>query len=124
MSNKILIAYATQTGSTVGVAEAIGKTLAEKGADVDVRPIGEVTDLTPYRAIVVGSAIHDKKWLPEAMKFVRDNQAALSEKPFAAFLVCMTLTVKNQSYHGVVKEWPNPFAAWSSQSVKVISLQS
>ena len=34
MSNKILVTYASRTGSTAGVAEAIGKTLAESGAQV------------------------------------------------------------------------------------------
>ncbi|MBZ0316251.1 MAG: flavodoxin domain-containing protein [Anaerolineae bacterium] len=108
MPSKILVAYATCTGSTVGVAEAIAKTLAESGAAVDIRPIQDVTDLTPYHAVVLGSAIQDKKWLPEAMQFVRKNQAALSQKPFAAFLVCMTLAMKNQNYHGVVTEWLQP----------------
>ncbi len=108
MSDKILIAYATRTGSTQGIAEAIGKTLAEKGADVDVRPVQEITDLTPYRAVVVGSAIQDKKWLPEAMQFVQQHQAALSQKPFAAFLVCMTLAMKNKTYHKFVTEWLEP----------------
>ena len=36
MSNRILVAYASQTGSTAGVAEAIGKTLAEDGGQVEV----------------------------------------------------------------------------------------
>jgi menaquinone-dependent protoporphyrinogen oxidase len=95
MSNKILVTYATCTGSTVGVAEAIGATLSEGGLTVDVLPMKEVKDLTPYRAVVAGSAIQSKQWLPEAVDFVRANRAELSRKPFAAFLVCMTLAMKN-----------------------------
>ena len=38
MSNKILVAYASRGGSTAGVAETIGKTLVESGAEVEVRP--------------------------------------------------------------------------------------
>ncbi len=56
MSNKILVTYATCTGFTVGVAEAIGKTLAENGAQVDILPMREVKDLSPYHAVVAGSA--------------------------------------------------------------------
>ena len=93
MSNKILVAYASAAGSTAGVAEAIGKTLVESGAQVEVRPMKDVNDLAPYQAVVAGSAIRDGKWLPEAIQFVQNHQAALARKPFAAFLVCMTLAM-------------------------------
>src|SRR5690349_8630590 len=87
----ILVTYASRAGATAGVAQAIGQTLAESGTPVDVRPMDEVTDLSPYRAVVAGSAIQDRQWLPEALQFVRTNQATLARRPFAAFLVCMTL---------------------------------
>ncbi|CAG0993663.1 menaquinone-dependent protoporphyrinogen oxidase [Anaerolineales bacterium] len=109
MSDKILVTYATCTGSTVGVAEAIGKTLSEGGLTVDVLPMNEVKDLIPYRAVVAGSAIQNKQWLPEAVDFVRANRAELSRKPFAAFLVCMTLAMKNgESYRPFVTEFLAP----------------
>jgi menaquinone-dependent protoporphyrinogen oxidase len=109
MSNKILVTYATCTGSTVGVAEAIGKTLSEGGLTVDVLPMREVKDLTQYRAVVAGSAIQGKQWLPEAVDFVRANRAELSRKPFAAFLVCMTLAMKNgENYRPFVAEFLAP----------------
>jgi menaquinone-dependent protoporphyrinogen oxidase len=112
MSNKILVTYATCTGSTVGVAEAIGATLSERGLTVDVLPMKEVKDLTPYRAVVAGSAIQGKQWLPEAVDFVRANRAELSRKPFAAFLVCMTLAMKNgENYRPVVAEFLAPVRA-------------
>jgi menaquinone-dependent protoporphyrinogen oxidase len=108
MSDKILVAYASRTGSTVGVAEAIGQTLAEGGIQVDVRPMQDVTDLTPYRAVVAGSAIQDNQWLPEAVQFVRTHQEALARVPFAAFLVCMTLAMKNTGYRDQVAECLSP----------------
>jgi len=112
MSNKILVTYATCTGSTVGVAEAIGKTLADGGAQVDVLPMQKVTDLSPYRAVVAGSAIQGKRWLPEAMQFVQAHQAELSRKPFAAFLVCMTLAMRNgENYRPHVAEFLAPVRA-------------
>lgn len=112
MANKILVTYASRLGSTTGVAEAISHTLIESGAEVDIRPMEEVTDLTPYRAVVAGSAIRGKQWLPEAMRFMQVHQATLRQKPFAVFLVCMTLAMKNgQAYRPAVVEWLAPVEA-------------
>jgi menaquinone-dependent protoporphyrinogen oxidase len=111
VSNKILVAYASRAGSTAGVAEAIGKTLAENGLEVEVRPMQDVTDLTPYRAVVAGSAIQGGRWLPEAMQFMQTHRAALARKPFAAFMVCMTMSMKNEQYRQGVKEWLEPVRA-------------
>jgi menaquinone-dependent protoporphyrinogen oxidase len=118
MSDKILVTYATCTGSTVGVAEAIGKTLAEGGTLVDVLPMSLVNDLTPYRAVVAGSAIQNKQWLPDAIQFIRTYQAELAGKPFAAFLVCMTLAMRNgEKYCPSVAEFMAPVRT----SVKPVS---
>lgn len=112
MSNRILVTYATCTGSTRGVAEAIGKTLSEGGAVVDVLPMRDVKDLAPYRAVVVGSAIQGKLWLPEAMQFVQSHRLELARKPFAAFLVCMTLAMRNgESYRHFVVDFLAPVRA-------------
>jgi menaquinone-dependent protoporphyrinogen oxidase len=112
MEQRILVTYATCTGFTPGVAEAIGKILVEGGNQVDVLPMQAVKDLTPYRAVVAGSAIQNKQWLPEAMQFVRAHQVELARKPLAAFLVCMTLAMRNgESYRPVVAEFLAPVRA-------------
>jgi menaquinone-dependent protoporphyrinogen oxidase len=111
MSNKILVTYASRSGSTAGVAKAIGQTLAESGIAVEVRPMQDVKDLTPYRAVVAGSAIQGGQWLPEAMQFMRTHQAALTRKPFAAFLVCMTLAMPKGDYRKHVATWLEPVRA-------------
>jgi menaquinone-dependent protoporphyrinogen oxidase len=109
MNQKILVTYASRTGWAVGVAEAIGKMLTENGASVDVLPMRDVKDLSAYDAVVAGSAIRGKAWLPEAVQFIRVHQNGLKRKPFAAFLVCMTLAMPNgETYRPHVSTWLNP----------------
>ena len=109
MNNRILVTYASRAGSTAGVAEAIGKSLLEGGAQVDVLPMNNVTDLAPYRAVVAGSAIRGQQWLPEAMQFMGTHQAELASKPFAAFMVCITLSMPNSGqYLQGLKGWMRP----------------
>jgi menaquinone-dependent protoporphyrinogen oxidase len=109
MNDKILVTYASRAGSTAGVAEEIGKTLVGKGLHVDVLPMQEVKDLTPYSAMVAGSAIRGQKWLPEAMQFLSEHRSELSQKPFASFMVCITLSMANASqYREGLKSWMSP----------------
>lgn len=110
MANKVLITYASRAGSTAGVAEFIGKTLTESGLDVDVLPMQDVRDLTPYQAVVAGSAIQRQKWLPEAMRFVQKHKEALARRPVATFMVCMTLAMKNEQWReqAGVEAWLEP----------------
>jgi menaquinone-dependent protoporphyrinogen oxidase len=112
MTNKILITYASRSGTTAEIAEAIGKRLTDGGAQVEVLPMQDVEDLSMYRAVVAGSAIRSSKWLPEAMQFVRTHRSELSKKPFATFTVCITLAMSNSDqYRKVVADWIKPVRA-------------
>jgi menaquinone-dependent protoporphyrinogen oxidase len=99
MKSKLLIAYGSRCGSTGGVAEAIGQVLCEAGVAVDVRLVKNGNDLSPYQAVIVGSAIRMGKWLPEVVEFVKTHQDTLSRVPVAYFTVCLTMkddTVENR----------------------------
>lgn len=109
MNRKILVTYASRAGSTAGVAEAIGKTLAVAGMQVEVLPTQDVKDLTAYQAVIAGSAIRGSKWLPEAIQFLQVHQAELKQMPFAAFMVCITLAMPGtEKYRQGVREWMSP----------------
>lgn len=109
MTGKILVTYATRLGSTAGVAQGIGRTLNRKGLAVDVLPVQDVSDLSAYTAVVAGSAIQNRQWLPEAVEFVRENRVPLSKKPFAIFAVCMTLAMRSgDQYRQDISGWLAP----------------
>ncbi len=108
MKDKILVAYASKCGSTGQVAKTIGQTLANAGATVDVRPLNKVSDLSAYRAVVLGSAIRRGQWLPEAVKFVEAHQQVLSRVPIAYFTVCMTLSQDTEENRRKVAAYLEP----------------
>jgi menaquinone-dependent protoporphyrinogen oxidase len=88
---RVLVAYASMHGSTGEVAQAIGKTICGHGAAADIRLIKNVNTITPYDAVIVGSAVRSDKWLSDAIRFVEINRKALSRVPVAYFLTCLTL---------------------------------
>lgn len=81
----ILVAYATKYGSTQGVAERIAETLKADGREVDLKPAGEVRDVSGYEAVVIGSAAYMGSWLKEAADLVRRNRETLATKPVWLF---------------------------------------
>jgi uncharacterized protein YjbI with pentapeptide repeats/menaquinone-dependent protoporphyrinogen IX oxidase len=91
MSNHILVAYASGSGSTAEVAEAIGEVLRRDQMTAEVRSVKQVDDLSPYDAVVVGSSIHFGRWLPEAIAFVETHRTSLARMPVAYFLTCLAL---------------------------------
>jgi menaquinone-dependent protoporphyrinogen oxidase len=109
MKNKILITYASRTGSTQEVAEAIAENFTKKGMSVDLCPMQEVIDLSAYQAVVAGSAIQNRQWLPEALNFLQTHRNLLAKKPVATFSLCMTLAMKNgEKYRPDIIEWIAP----------------
>jgi menaquinone-dependent protoporphyrinogen oxidase len=84
----VLVGYASAYGSTKGIAEAIGDRLASSGHAVDVRPLHEeLTPLEGYDAVVLGSAIHNQRWLPQAAAFIWSHDSALAVRPVWLFSV-------------------------------------
>lgn len=81
---RVLIVYASQYGSTKGIAERVGFSLHEHGIDVELRSTDvdsvELSD-NGYDVYVIGSAVHMGHWLRPAVDFVRDNVDVLALRP-------------------------------------------
>lgn len=81
----ILLAYATRYGSTQQVAETIAAALHQAGLTVDVQPMQDVKALDNYAAVVLGAAIYNARWHPDALHFLSQHQETLSQRPVAIF---------------------------------------
>ena len=108
MSKKVLVAYASVSGSTGEVAKAIGEVLAQEGAMVQVQHVKDVTSLSGYDAVVLGSSIRAGKWLPEAMNFLGMHREALSEIPVAYFTTCLTMVQDTEDNRQIVLAYLEP----------------
>jgi menaquinone-dependent protoporphyrinogen oxidase len=82
---RVLVAYASRHGATVGIAERIADGLTAAGFDAEARDVKEVDDIAPYQAFVVGSAAYMHHWLKEATSFVTRHRAVLSGSPVWLF---------------------------------------
>jgi menaquinone-dependent protoporphyrinogen oxidase len=80
MDSQVLVTYATKYGATAEIAEKIGQVLHQAGLQTDVLPAGRVSDLTPYQAVVLGSAVYIGRWRKEAVKFLQANEKILAER--------------------------------------------
>jgi menaquinone-dependent protoporphyrinogen oxidase len=80
MTPRVLVAYATRHGSTGEIAQAIGAVLRDDGLVVDVRRAGEVGDLGPYPAVIVGSALYLLRWHLDALEFLHAHDRALTSR--------------------------------------------
>ncbi|KPK03930.1 MAG: hypothetical protein AMJ56_18310 [Anaerolineae bacterium SG8_19] len=85
MENRVLVTYATKYGATAEIAEKIGEILREAGLSADVLPVKKVGDLNSYTAVVLGSAVYIGQWRKEAVKFLKDNEKILAERPVWLF---------------------------------------
>jgi menaquinone-dependent protoporphyrinogen oxidase len=97
MNHRILVAYATYAGSTQEVAVELGRILGERGFAVDVIPVVEKPPVDNYHFVLIGSAVHESRWLAEALEFVEANQAVFNRVPVAFFSVCLSGLATNEA---------------------------
>lgn len=82
---RVLVAYASERGGTAEIADWVGDALRQAGADADVRPAGEVTDLDEYDAVVLGGALYEGRWHRDARHFARHHADELEHRPVWLF---------------------------------------
>lgn len=70
MAGHVLVAYASKMGSTAEIAAGIGAGIREHGHQVDVRDVRHVQSVAEYDAVVLGSAVYNRAWRPEAVHFL------------------------------------------------------
>ncbi len=81
MSKKVLVTYASKYGATAEIAEKIAQVLCQAGLLAEVLPVKEVKDLSPYDAVVLGSAAYVGQWRKEAARFLQANETAMAQRP-------------------------------------------
>lgn len=86
---RILVVHASAHHSTSEIAARLATRLRERGADVVCVPVPQAPPVAEFDAVVVGSAIHDAAWLPEADAFVQRAAAELAARPVWLFSVGM-----------------------------------
>ncbi len=89
--DKILVTYATLSGSTVEVAQAVGQEIAKAGVEVDVLPLADVDTLDSYSGVVIGAPMI-MGWHRSALGFLSKHRKAWRELPLAVFVTAMSLT--------------------------------
>lgn len=92
MVKTVLVTYASQTEATAEVAEFIGKTLAEQGLLVTVKPVTQVSDANCFEAVVVGSGVQMEHTYREAQQFLKRSRSVLAHKPLGLFITCASLS--------------------------------
>ncbi len=98
---KVLIAYATRSGTTAEVARTIGEEMEKTGTQVDVLSVDKVNGLESYDALVLGAPMI-LGWHRAALRFLRKNRSSLKRIPLAVFVTCMSLTKTGEaSFLGV-----------------------
>jgi menaquinone-dependent protoporphyrinogen oxidase len=80
MTERVLVAYATKMGSTAEVAVAIAEALVAAGLEADAMPARDVRDLSPYGAVVLGSALYAAHWQRDANRFLGRHREALKAR--------------------------------------------
>lgn len=80
MKQAILVTYASKHGATAKIAKTIGETLSQTGFQTALAEAKTIRDLSPYSAVILGSAVYYGMWRKEAVKLLEANEQILAAK--------------------------------------------
>jgi menaquinone-dependent protoporphyrinogen oxidase len=83
METLVLVAYATRYGSTADTAQKLAEFLRRDGIQAEVRPVGQVTDLKPYAAVMLAAALYIGRLHKDARRFLVTWREELMRIPVA-----------------------------------------
>jgi uncharacterized protein YjbI with pentapeptide repeats/menaquinone-dependent protoporphyrinogen IX oxidase len=108
MDQKIIVCYATGSGSTGEVAEFIAKELESANVAVEVQKASNVTNLDAYSGVVLGSSVRFGRWLSDAIEFLDRFSDALIDRPVAFFMTCLTIIENSESAQQTAQAYWEP----------------
>jgi menaquinone-dependent protoporphyrinogen oxidase len=77
---RVLVAYGSKHGATAEIAARVGDRIRAGGLEVDVCEAGEVKDVEPYGAVVLGSAVYMGRWSRDARKLLTGQADELTRR--------------------------------------------
>jgi len=81
----VLIVHTTARESSVEIAQQIADRLVKSGFAVSVHPIRKVESIQSAQPVVLGNAVYEREWLPEAFEFIRKFSVELARSPVWLF---------------------------------------
>jgi len=82
---KVLVAYASKYGSTAEMAQKMGEVLRKADMEVGVFSADLVTDVKPYDAVVLGSAVYAGSWMKPVVELLETQEKDLATRPVWIF---------------------------------------
>lgn len=82
---KILVAYASRHGATMGIAERIAERLRTRDLEVTITTAAAAPPPDAFDAVVIGAAAYMGHWMSEATRYVRRYGDALAARPVWLF---------------------------------------
>lgn len=108
---RIAVIYASAQGSTREIAEFIGAVLSDRGAAVEIADVDHAPDLSRFDGVVLGSAVHDRAFLPAAAAFVHHHRDDLALRTVWLFSAGIDAALRGPIGRRVAHHVPKAIAA-------------